>query len=121
MILSLGFTEQSVYRWFKEDNMEVKNLQKIADYFGVGITYFFDEKKLNEQIEQGLRNKVNEVRESVGLYGKNAKDLKEKYIDTLEELNSIIKENAELKIKLSWYETNCECGKTKQPSEKRPA
>ncbi len=44
--------------------------------------------------------------------------IKDKYIESLEEISRLQKENAQLKEKIAWYTANCECDKTKQAPAK---
>ena len=68
-----------VYQIFKQENINTELLQVIAAYFGVGMSYFFDEND---------NNQVNENSEQYGL------SIHEKYIKSLE--HEIKRLNSEL-------------------------
>ncbi len=40
---AIKMSEPGFHRMIEKESMKVKNLQLIADFFGVPITYFFDE------------------------------------------------------------------------------
>ncbi len=114
MILDLKFTEQSIYRWFKKDTMEIKNLRKIADYFGKDLIYFFSNEENNlKNYEKSKNIQFRLIEDKEAQYA-----IKDKYIESLEEISRLQKENAQLKEKIAWYTANCECDKTKQASAK---
>ena len=69
-----------VYQIFKQEHINTELLQVIAAYFGVGMSYFFDED-----------NQVHENSEQYGL------SIQEKYIKSLErEIERLNKELTEL-------------------------
>jgi len=39
----IGVSEPGIHNMFRTNDMKVSTLQKIADYFDVPITYFFDD------------------------------------------------------------------------------
>jgi len=39
----IGVSEPGIHNMFRANDMKVSTLQKIADYFDVPITYFFDD------------------------------------------------------------------------------
>jgi len=39
----IGMSEPGIHNMFRSHDMKVSTLQKIADYFDVPITYFFDD------------------------------------------------------------------------------
>jgi len=115
LAIAIGVSEPSIYRWFNEDSMEIKHLRKIAAYLGKDIGYFFDLKEVELGIDIVKENKIHEVRESRMPYGQ---DLKDKYIDILEENYKLQKENTALNEKLAWYDANCDCDKAKKTGTK---
>lgn len=77
----VGRHHKYVYKIFKQENINTELLQVIAAYFGVGMSYFFDED-----------NQVNESSEQYGL------SIQEKYIKSLErEIERLNKELEELR------------------------
>ena len=115
--IALDVSEPTLYRWFRDDSMDLKYLRKIATYFKVDIVFFLDQEKFKAVHEKQMIDKIDQVMESSGIYGKDTEDLKNKYIEALEDLFKLQRENAELKDRLAWYDLNCDCAKTKQ-SEK---
>lgn len=106
LCIELGVSEPTMYKWFKTDSIKTKYLKSLADYFKVDMIYFLDDKKLNTVFENETREKIENVRESSGLYGKDIADLKEKYMDLLEDVYKLQKENALLREKIARYEAN---------------
>lgn len=105
LAIETGFSEQSFYRWFKEDSMEIKHLRKIAAYFKQDISYFFNNED-QTYFPEAIVEEKSEVYES---------NFKDKYIQVLEanmELNNEIKD---LKEKLEDCKAELEAMKTKQP------
>jgi transcriptional regulator with XRE-family HTH domain len=100
LAVDLGFTEQSMYRWFRVDTMEIKHLRKIADYFGKEIGYFFAHSKDEIAYKKAIPTieKLQEKQEEY-IY-------KDKYILLLEEAAKLLKENSECREKLARYEAN---------------
>ena len=39
----IGVSEPGIHNMFRSNDMKVSTLQKIADYFDVPVTYFFDD------------------------------------------------------------------------------
>lgn len=112
MILDIGFTEQSVYRWFKEDNMETKNLKLIADYFQVDLVHFFDNRPGNVS-DQAI--KQPQVKEPLPAYSKVRDEIKDKYIKVLEENIVLQKQIVDLRCELLECQAKLSDVKTKQP------
>lgn len=102
-----GFSEQSYYRWFKENSMEIKHLRKIAAFFKQDISYFF-----NEQDPNALQIDENVVQESKAVYVSN-KDIEKSLlydkIKLLEENKVLLEE------KLKKCLAEVDVIKTKQP------
>jgi transcriptional regulator with XRE-family HTH domain len=106
--IEIQVSEPTIYRWFKDDSLDLKYLRRIAEYFKQDLSYFFSK-------EDPTYLPVNVVQEKKVVYESNFKD---KYIEALESLTRLQKENTELKEQLTWYEVNCDCAKTKQAGAK---
>lgn len=111
MTLDLGFTEQSIYRWFKENNMEIKHLQKIADYFKVDINYFFVKNEDSNNYQKKLNERLAQIREPEETY-----NIKDKYIKVLEENMRLQHVISDMNGELEKCKTEIESLKTKQPA-----
>jgi hypothetical protein len=111
--IETGFSEQSFYRWFKEDTMELKHLKIIANYFGKDLNYFFSASD-EDEIKEAENRVMFRKRVDISLHedSANYQTMKDKYISTLEENAILLKENAMLKEKLTRYEA--ELGDAKQ-------
>jgi transcriptional regulator with XRE-family HTH domain len=112
LALAIDVSEPSIYRWFNDDSMDLKQLRKIADYFGQDINYFFTDQDASAEKEYDTGIKFRKrVDISLKDNSVNYDSIKDKYIQVLEENNKLQKENTHLKEKLAWYEANCECSK----------
>jgi transcriptional regulator with XRE-family HTH domain len=107
LTIELGFSEQSIYRWFKEDNLQLKDLKKIAEYFNKDIGYFFGKERSNyKSLSQG----PNILNETKGDYL-----MKDKYISVLEENARLHQEICALNRELQKCLSEIDACKTKQP------
>ena len=95
LTIDLGFSEQSIYRWFKEDTLELKHLRKIANYFAKDISYFFESGETEKEhniIQKNIdykpepNNEIKVLEEKVELYQKQVRYL-EDHIETLKKHN----------------------------------
>jgi hypothetical protein len=113
--IDLNYSEPTFYRWFKADSMELKHLRKIAEYFNKELAYFFSNSVTITTPQSRPSNLLSQqVNERAHSYG-----VQEKYIKALERITELQEENKGLKEKLTWYEMNCDCSKTKQNGQKR--
>ncbi len=103
LALHLGTSEASLYRWFREDSMELKYLRGIAEYFNKDVVYFFTSSNGSEGDAFNVKtvSKVNKESESFP-------GLKDKYIAVLEENSRLQREIIELKEKLAQYSMQLE-------------
>ena len=102
----LGVSEPTIYRWFKDDSMEIKYLRVLAEYFGVDLTYFFSDQEARDMKEFDTSLKFKRVDISLQEKNENYQSMKDKYIDVLEENAKLLRENSILRDKLARYEAN---------------
>ena len=57
----VGLSEQGIHKMFRSYDMKVSTLQKIADYFNVPITYFFDDIDTRSQTIDLVFEKLKET------------------------------------------------------------
>lgn len=103
LFITIGMTQTGYRQMFERGTMKVSTLQKIAAFFNLPITYFF--------------NQTNTENKAAG-----DADYKEKYLECVEEQLRLLKENADLKsksphISLSLNQPELKY-KTKQKTEK---
>ena len=57
LALKIDMSYQNLYKCFKKGSMDTKDLEKIAEIFGISAGYFFDETTINASIQK-KKNKV---------------------------------------------------------------
>mgnify|MGYP003492897353 FL=1 len=106
----IGVSEPTIYRWFKDDSMELKYLRKIADYFEKDITYFFCSEESGDKLKEYSHRDLMFRRTMV-----EEPQLKDKYMQLLEETSRRQQEEIKnLKGKIAQLESDCQDDKTKQ-------
>jgi len=109
LAIDTGFSEQSFYRWFNEDTMELKHLRKIADYFKVDLNYFFGKNEDSNTYQKKVNERPAQIREPEETY-----TIKDKYITVLEENMRLQREIKDVRGELEKCKAEIDVIKTKQ-------
>lgn len=86
----LGFARSSITKWKSGATLRSANLKRVADYFGVPVSYFSEETPEEKEIATALNDKVEAI---MKVYDMLTPENKERFSDSLSEiLSALIKE-----------------------------
>lgn len=109
--IEIEVSEPTLYRWFRDDSLEIKYLRKIADYFGVELNYFFASESEPKAYPHDIKSNI-EAEDPKTEY---VSVIKDKYIKVLEENIMLQKQVADLRCELQECQAKLTNAETKQP------